>query len=117
CPTTGGPEETRAMRLVVDWLNGRGIAYTAAEGGSRVGAPWATGKTGMVGLSYVGTLPNAVASTGVAGLETIVPQAAISDWYGYYRVGGLKLRAGDGPWDLANYVTPAARRLTCAPSR
>jgi len=117
CPTTGGPEETRAMRLVVDWLNGRGTAYTAGEGGSRVGAPWATGKTGMVGLSYVGTLPNAVASTGVAGLETIVPQAAISDWYGYYRVGGLRMRAADGPWHLADYVTPAARRFACAPSR
>jgi X-Pro dipeptidyl-peptidase len=33
-------------------------------------------------------LPNAVASTGVRGLETIVPIAAISSWYDYYRANG-----------------------------
>ena len=42
----------------------------------------------MIGVSYNGTLPNAVAATGVRGLETIVPIAAISSWYDYYRANG-----------------------------
>ena len=43
----------------------------------------------MVGVSYNGTLPNQVATTGVEGLETIVPISAISSWYDYYRANGL----------------------------
>lgn len=46
-----------------------------------------------MGVSYNGTLPNAVASTGVAGLETIVPIAAISSWYQYYRNDGAVVAA------------------------
>lgn len=83
CPTTGDVNETIGARSVVDWLNGRAEAHDKA--GAPVAASWSTGKTGMMGVSYNGTLPNAVASTGVEGLETIVPIAAISSWYGYYR--------------------------------
>ncbi len=43
----------------------------------------------MIGRSYNGTLPNAVAATGVEGLTTIVPIAAISSWYDYSRMGGI----------------------------
>ena len=43
----------------------------------------------MIGVSYNGTLPNQVATTGVEGLETIVPISAISSWYDYYRANGL----------------------------
>ena len=43
----------------------------------------------MIGTSYNGTLPIAVASTGVEGLEAIVPISAISDWYDYYRANGM----------------------------
>ena len=42
----------------------------------------------MTGVSYNGTLPNAVATTGVEGLKTIIPIAAISSWYDYYRANG-----------------------------
>ena len=56
--------------------------------GNEVRADWSTGKVGMIGVSYNGTLPNAVAATGVQGLETIVPIAAISSWYDYYRANG-----------------------------
>ncbi|MFI1994843.1 Xaa-Pro dipeptidyl-peptidase [Actinoplanes sp. NPDC020271] len=86
CPTSGGRNETLGMKSVVDWLNGRAKAFDAD--GNRVRADWSTGRTGMIGVSYNGTLPNAVASTGVAGLETIVPIAGISSWYDYYRANG-----------------------------
>jgi X-Pro dipeptidyl-peptidase len=86
CPTSGGRNETLGMKAVVDWLNGRAAAFD--EAGAPVPAGWSTGRTGMIGVSYNGTLPNAVAATGVRGLETIVPIAAISSWYDYYRANG-----------------------------
>ncbi|MFC7528554.1 Xaa-Pro dipeptidyl-peptidase [Actinoplanes sp. GCM10030250] len=86
CPTSGGRNETLGMKAVVDWLNGRAKAFD--ESGEPVKAAWSTGRTGMIGVSYNGTLPNAVAATGVRGLETIVPIAAISSWYDYYRANG-----------------------------
>ena len=86
CPTSGGRNETLGMKAVVDWLNGRAAAFD--EAGAPVRAGWSTGRTGMIGVSYNGTLPNAVAATGVRGLETIVPIAAISSWYDYYRANG-----------------------------
>jgi X-Pro dipeptidyl-peptidase len=43
----------------------------------------------MTGVSYNGTLPNQVATTGVEGLKTIIPVSAISSWYDYYRANGL----------------------------
>jgi X-Pro dipeptidyl-peptidase len=45
----------------------------------------------MTGKSYPGTLCIAVAATGVRGLKTIIPEAAISSWYDYYRYNGLVL--------------------------
>ena len=56
-------------------------------------ADWTTGAVGMTGVSYNGTLPNQVATTGVEGLKTIVPVSAISSWYDYYRANGLVRRA------------------------
>ena len=43
----------------------------------------------MIGGSWDGTIANAVAATGVEGLETIVPIAAISSWYDYTRGNGI----------------------------
>jgi X-Pro dipeptidyl-peptidase len=86
CPTSGGRNETLGMKAVVDWLNGRAPGFD--ESGAAVRAGWSSGRTGMIGASYNGTLPNAVAATGVRGLETIVPIAAISSWYDYYRANG-----------------------------
>ncbi|MEV6601544.1 Xaa-Pro dipeptidyl-peptidase [Actinoplanes sp. NPDC051346] len=86
CPTSGGRNETLGMKAVIDWLNGRAPGFD--ESGAPTSATWSTGRTGMIGVSYNGTLPNAVAATGVAGLETIVPIAAISSWYDYYRANG-----------------------------
>ena len=89
CPTSGGRNETLAGKAVIDWLNGRARAYTTRDGSTRAVAGWTTGKVGMIGTSYNGTLPEAVATTGVDGLKAIVPISAISDWYDYYRANGM----------------------------
>jgi X-Pro dipeptidyl-peptidase len=75
------------MKAVIDWLNGRAKAFDGS--GRRVRAGWTTGAVGMTGVSYNGTLPNQVATTGVRGLKTIVPVSAIASWYDYYRANGL----------------------------
>jgi X-Pro dipeptidyl-peptidase len=87
CPDVGGPVETLGAKAVIDWLNGRARGWN--EAGEPVRADWTTGAVGMVGVSYNGTLPNQVATTGVEGLETIIPISAISSWYDYYRANGL----------------------------
>lgn len=92
CPTVGGDAETLAAKSVIDWLNGRARAFT--KDGREVKASWANGAVGMTGVSYNGTLPNMVATTGVDGLKAIVPVAAISNWYDYYRANGLVVGPG-----------------------
>jgi X-Pro dipeptidyl-peptidase len=87
CPDVGAAVETLGTKAVIDWLNGRAQGWN--EAGEPVTAGWTTGAVGMVGVSYNGTLPNQVATTGVEGLETIVPISAISSWYDYYRANGL----------------------------
>ena len=87
CPTVGDRVETLGTKAVIDWLNGRARGFDAA--GNEVEADWTTGAVGMVGVSYNGTLPNQVATTGVDGLETIIPISTISSWYDYYRANGL----------------------------
>jgi predicted acyl esterase len=89
CPTSGGTNETLAAKAVIDWLDGRAPAYTSRTGDTQAVATWTTGKVGMIGTSYNGTLPEAAATTGVEGLEAIVPISAISDWYDYYRANGM----------------------------
>ena len=106
CPTVGGVEDILGIARVVDWLNGRATGYDAQWGGSKVAADWSTGNVGMWGKSYDGTHANGAAATGVEGLRTIVPISAISSWYKYYRIGGLRFSAG-GPSGLANTVTHA----------
>ncbi len=117
CPTTGGENETVGAASVIDWLNGRAPARDA--GGAPVTADWSTGKAGMIGVSYNGTLPNAVASTGIDGLETIVPIAAISDWYDYYRENGAVVAPGGFQGEdadvLAEYVYTRDDREICRP--
>lgn len=88
CEDVGGTEEVQGAKAVIDWLNGRAVGRTAS--GTAVNATaWTTGKVGMIGKSWDGTVANAVAATGVQGLETIVPIGAISSWYDYNRVNGM----------------------------
>ncbi|WP_413063748.1 Xaa-Pro dipeptidyl-peptidase [Siminovitchia sp. 179-K 8D1 HS] len=106
CPTVGDIHEILATKAVIDWLNGRAKAFTAD--GSEVAADWSTGNVGMTGVSYNGTLPNGVATTGVEGLKTIIPVAAISSWYDYYRANGAVVAPGGYQGEdadvLAKYV-------------
>ena len=89
CPTIGGDPEALAPKAVIDWLNGRARGFTSAEGGEEVLAEWSTGKVGMTGTSYNGTIPFAAATTGVEGLEAIIPVAPNTSYYRYYRSNGL----------------------------
>jgi len=89
CPTVGGAPEELAPKAVIDWLNGRAKGYTTVDGTEEVTATWTTGKVGMTGTSYNGTIPLAAATTGVAGLEAIIPIAPNTSYYHYYRSNGL----------------------------
>lgn len=94
CPTVGGDNESLAPKAVVDWLCGRAKGYTTPDGDDEVAATWSTGKVGMTGTSYNGTLPLAAATTGVEGLEAIIPVAPNTSYYHYYRSNGLVRHPG-----------------------
>jgi len=95
CPTTGGVADVQSIVAVIDWLNGRRPGYRSVSGTSDpVVADWHDGKTAMIGKSYDGTLPNAVAATGVQGLSTIISISSIASWYDYTRMGGIVHSAG-----------------------
>lgn len=90
CPTIGDYPERAPMKFVIEWLNGRAKGYTAPVDGREVTATsWSTGKVGMIGTSYEGTLPLAAATSGVEGLEVVVPISPNTSYYHYYRANGL----------------------------
>jgi X-Pro dipeptidyl-peptidase len=89
CPTIGDEPERTAMRFVIDWLNGRARGFSTPTGSEQVRADWSTGKVGMIGVSYEGTLPLAAATTGVDGLEVVIPISPNTSYYHYYRANGL----------------------------
>ncbi|MFI6638280.1 Xaa-Pro dipeptidyl-peptidase [Streptomyces sp. NPDC050504] len=113
CVDVGGRSDVLSAKAVVDWLNGRGRAYTTRTGSDRAGAGWTNGRTGMIGKSYDGTVANGVAATGVEGLETIVPIGAISSWYDYYFAKGAPLYDSGPEW-LSDYVESPEARARCA---
>jgi X-Pro dipeptidyl-peptidase len=94
CPTVGGDPECLAPKAVIDWLNGRAKGYTTPDGDEEVKAEWCTGKVGMIGTSYNGTIPLAAATTGVEGLAAIIPVAPNTSYYHYYRSHGLVRHPG-----------------------
>lgn len=87
---TGSDVERDSFRCVVEWLHGDRVAYTDRTRKTGIRADWSNGKVAMTGRSYAGTMPFAVATTGVAGLETIVPVAGISDWYSFLNQQGAQ---------------------------
>jgi X-Pro dipeptidyl-peptidase len=116
CVTVGGANEALAPKAVIDWLNGRARGFTTPDGDETVEATWCTGKVGMIGTSYNGTLPIAAATTGVEGLEAIVPVAPNTSYYHYYRANGLVRHPGgymgediDVLYDFINSGDPAMR--------
>jgi X-Pro dipeptidyl-peptidase len=88
-PTVGGDNESLAPKAVIDWLCGRAKGYSEKDINEEVVAYWSTGKVGMTGTSYNGTLPLAAATTGVEGLEAIIPISPNTSYYHYYRSNGL----------------------------
>jgi len=93
-PTIGGENESLAPKAVIDWLCGRAKGYKSPDGNEEVKAYWSSGKVGMIGTSYNGTLPIAAATTGVKGLEAIIPIAPNTSYYHYYRSHGLVRHPG-----------------------
>ncbi len=90
CPSSGDTTERTSASFVIDWLNGRAKAYTSVDGTEEVSAmSWSSGKVGMYGTSYEGAMPMATATTGVKGLEAIIPISANTSNYRYYRSYGL----------------------------
>ena len=117
CPTVGGENEELAPKAVIDWLNGRARGFTTPDGDETVEAYWSTGKVGMTGTSYNGTLPIAAATTGVEGLEAIIPIAPNTSYYHYYRSYGLVRHPGgymgediDVLYDFINSGDPRTRK-------
>jgi X-Pro dipeptidyl-peptidase len=94
-PTVGGENESLAPKAVIDWLCGRAEGFTTHKGNEKVTASWSSKKVGMTGTSYDGTLCLAAATTGVEGLEAIIPIAPVASFYHYYRSNGL-VRSPDG---------------------
>jgi X-Pro dipeptidyl-peptidase len=70
CADVGGREEILAVKAAIDWLNGRAAGFHSD--GAAASAGWSTGKVGMIGKSWDGSIANGVAATGVPGLATIV---------------------------------------------
>jgi X-Pro dipeptidyl-peptidase len=111
CPTVGGAPEEQAPKAVIDWLNGRARGFTNADGDEEITADWSTGKVGMTGTS-----PLAAATTGVDGLEAIIPVSPNTSYYRYYRSYGLVRSPGgylgedmDVLYDFINSGNPDRR--------
>ena len=120
CVTVGSAPEELAPKAVIDWLNGRAKGYKTIDGTDEmIATSWSTGKVGMTGTSYNGTIPVAAATTGVAGLEAIIPIAPNTSYYHYYRSNGLIRHPGGWLGEdidfLYDYINSGdtARRDTC----
>ncbi len=86
------------------------------DGNEQVTAEWSTGRVGMTGTSYNATLAVAAATTGVDGLEAIIPIAPNTSYYHYYRSNGLVRSPGgylgedvDVLYDFINSGDPERR--------
>jgi X-Pro dipeptidyl-peptidase len=102
--TCGTKEETQAAQAVIEWLHGDRTAFVSRTSHTAIPAWWSNGAVAMTGKSYLGTLATAVATTGVAGLKTVIAEAAISSWYDYYRDGGLVVAPGGFPGEDADVL-------------
>ena len=91
--TCGSDLEIDAFKCVIEWLHGDRVAYTDKTSNIAIKADWSNGKVGMTGRSYAGTTQFGLATTGVAGLETIVPVAGIASWYEYTNSQGISTRS------------------------
>ena len=95
--TNGDYQQIEAYKNIIDWLNGRCRAFTDHTRKRQIKADWSNGKVATTGISYLGTMSNGLATTGVDGLEVIIAEAGISSWYNYYRENGLVTSPGGYP--------------------
>ena len=102
--TCGSKEETLSTTAIIEWLTGQRRAFTNKTDNIAIKAWWCNGSVAMTGKSYLGTLSTAAATTGVPGLKTIISEAAISNWYDYYRDGGLVIAPGGFPGEDADVL-------------
>ena len=114
--TNGDYQQIEAYKNVIDWLNGHCRAFTDHTRQRQVKADWPNGKVATTGLSYLGTMSNGLATTGVDGLEVIIAEAGISSWYNYYRENGLVTSPGGYPgedFDSLAELTYSRNLLAC----
>ncbi|WP_083268111.1 Xaa-Pro dipeptidyl-peptidase [Lentzea guizhouensis] len=117
CVDVGGRSEIASASAVIDWLNGRRTGYTTVTGGTTKSASWSTGAVGMIGKSWDGSIANGVAATGIDGLKTIVPIAAISSWYDWFRSDGVSYRSYSSPTGLGSQFENSNARSRCGAVR
>ncbi|MBR3159719.1 MAG: hypothetical protein IKF14_11565 [Atopobiaceae bacterium] len=110
---TGTQMERDAFAGVIEWINGKRSAYADKEGTTSVSASdWASGKVGMIGHSYAGSVAFEVATTGVDGLETIIPEAGVASWYSYVNSQGVCIEKSKSH-DYLNFIAATCTsRLT-----
>lgn len=77
----GEKVEAEAYAAIIEWMHGDRQAFADKKGTKAITADWCNGHAAMTGLSYVGTLAYEVATTGVKGLDTVIPMGAIASWY------------------------------------
>lgn len=100
CADYLGPAERADLDLAVTWLADQ---------------PWSNGNVGMMGLSYGGSTPWAVAAEGNPHLKTIVSIAGVSDWHHLmYRNGTAEERGPDGGLIRSYWFQNYVRRLADA---
>ena len=111
CMVLGGNGELAAAKATLAWLTGKGKAWRLNQAGlpdQEVKATWSSGKVGMIGKSYDGTIANAAASMGLPGLKTIVPVGGISRWYDYHLNRGVQyVNAYSTPGLFVYYIDQA----------
>lgn len=101
--TCGTDLEIDAFACVIEWLTGDRVAYTDKTSNIAIEADWCNKQVGMTGRSYAGTTQFGLATTGVKGLETIVPVGGIASWYEYSCSQGIYLRNNGYTDSLAGY--------------
>jgi len=114
--TYGADIEINAYKAVIDWLNGNARAFASRDCNIEVFADWSNGLVGMHGVSYGGTTPLGLATTGVEGLVTIVPENGIISYYDYQNSqGGHNWSAQYTP-GMAGFILSAMGRADWATS-
>lgn len=103
--TSGDYAQVESFKAVIDWLNGKAIAFSSHRRDQKVVADWASGLVCTTGKSYLGTMSTALATTGVEGLKVIIAESAISSWYDYYRENGLVCSPGGYPGEDLDVLT------------